>query len=161
MLADQATRAVTADYVHRDKRATPREGLRVGGARLKWSNLAAPDAPVPAEIEQLARAHLKDTGVPDDLGFAILHRCGQDFYFLLVSTWRNQNEVWESVYAKDGAKDPQFKPFTYQSSHRGTFCVWELGIVCHEKQAWIRFLNSPRGASDVQRYLDDRFEGLV
>lgn len=37
-----------------------------------------------------------------DLGFAILHRCGESFYFLLVSTWGNDNELWETVaYLQD------------------------------------------------------------
>ena len=34
-------------------------------------------------------------------------------------------------------------------------------MVWHEKQAWVRFLNSSRGEADLQRYLDDRYEGVV
>ena len=37
-----------------------------------------------------------------ELGFVVLHRCGESFYFLLVCTWRNENELWETVWAKDG-----------------------------------------------------------
>jgi hypothetical protein len=69
--------------------------------------------------------------------------------------------VWETVYAKTGPDDPDFKLWTYTTAHRGTFCVWELGVVWHEKQAWVRFLNSSRGEADLQRYLDDRYEGVV
>ena len=101
-------------------------------------------------------------GQPIDIGFVVLHRCGGgNFYFLGVQTWRGQNEVWETVYAKTGPTDPDFKLWTYKTAHRGTFCVWELGVVWHEKQAWVRFLNSSRGETDLQRYLDDRYEGLV
>ena len=64
--------------------------------------------PVPLAIRALARRCLRDArkagtlGVEDGLGFVILHRCGDDFYFLLVSTWRNENELWETVWAKCG-----------------------------------------------------------
>ena len=155
------TRDVAATYVHRDKFASPREGIVAGSSQLKWSNIAPADAPVPKEIEKLARDYLKDVRVAGDLGFVILHRCGEAFYFLLVSTWRNENELWESVYAKQSAGEPDFKPFIVETAHRGTFCVWELGVVWHEQQAWKRFLTSKRATEDVTRYLNDRFEGSV
>ena len=154
-------REVAANYVHRDKFATPREGITVGDSRLKWSNIAPSETSVPAEIEALARNFLKDASISGDLGFVILHRCGESFYFLLVSTWRNENELWETVYAKASAAETGFKLFTFDSSHRGTFCVWELGVVWHEQQAWKRFLLSKRGPDDVALYLDDRCEGSV
>jgi hypothetical protein len=155
------TRDVAANYVHRDKFASPREGIVAGVSQLKWSNIAPLDAPVPKDVEKLARDYLEDVRVAGDLGFVILHRCGEAFYFLLVSTWRNENELWESVYAKANAGEPDFKPFAVETSHRGTFCVWELGVVWHEQQAWKRFLTSKRATDDVTRYLNDRFEGSV
>jgi hypothetical protein len=154
-------REVAANYVHRDKFATPREGITVGHSRLKWSNIAPSETSVPAEIEALARNFLKDASISGDLGFVILHRCGESFYFLLVSTWCNENELWETVYAKASAAETGFELFTFDSSHRGTFCVWELGVVWHEQQAWKRFLLSKRGPDDVALYLDDRCEGSV
>jgi hypothetical protein len=141
------TRDVAANYVHRDKFATPREGIVPGDSQLKWSNIAPLEAPVPNEIEKLACDYLNDVRVAGDFGFVILHRCGEAFYFLLVSTWRNENELWESVYAKQNAGE--------------TFCVWELGVVWHEQQAWRRVLTSQRATEDVTRYLNDRFEGSV
>jgi hypothetical protein len=155
------TGGVAADYVHRDKFATPRAGITVGDSRLKWSNIAPLEAPVPAGIEALARNFLRDADISGDLGFIILHRCGESFYFLLVSTWRNENELWETVYAKASAAEASFRLFTFDSSHRGTFCVWELGVVWHEQQAWKRLLLSKRGPEDVARYLKDQHEGPV
>lgn len=112
-------RDVAANYVYRDKFATPRDGIAAGDLQLKWSNVALSDALVPSEIEKLARDYLKDVQVAGDLGFVILHRCGEAFYFLIVSTWRNENELWESVYAKRSAGEPNFRPFTVETSHRG------------------------------------------
>ena len=91
----------------------------------------------------------------------ILHRCGESFYFLIVATWRNDNEVWETVWAKNGESEVSFRPWTLEGTHRPTFCVWELGAVWHEQQAWSRFLRSPRGAAAREAYLRDTFEGQV
>src|SRR5207253_10539067 len=96
-----------------------------------------------------------------DLGFVILHRCGEDFYFLIVATWRNDNELWETVWAKTGAEETRFEPWPAEGTHRPTFCVWELGAVCHEQQAWSRYLRSRRDVSARQAYLLDTASGEV
>jgi len=74
----------------------------------------------------------------------VLHRCGKDFYFLLVSTWRHSNEIWETVFYKNGDAMPDFAPFPRDGAHKPCFCVWELAPVWHEKEAWTRFLTSAR-----------------
>ena len=72
-------------------------------------------------------------------GFVILHRCGNDFYFLIVNTWRNNNELWETVYYKNGDAMDDFALFPREAKHKPTYCVWELVPLWHEKQAWERF----------------------
>jgi hypothetical protein len=159
---------VAPSYVHRDKRLAPDQLLPLEGAWLKWYNLGYPEAPVAPDVLQLARAHLEQASragtldVTGDLGFVILHRCNADFYFLIVSTWRNENELWQTIFAKDGPGQATFAPFlATRGGHRGTFCVWELGAVCHEQQAWRRFLQSDRGDADKRRYLGDVADRLT
>jgi hypothetical protein len=158
---------VAHGYVHIPKLARPAERLTLRDAALKWYDLAPEDAPVPLAVRALARRNLRDAskagalGLSGDLGFVILHRCGESFYFLLVATWRNDNELWETVWAKDGDAQPAFRPWPVEGPHRPTFCVWELGAVLHEQQAWSRFLLSPRGQADEEAYLATTFEGLV
>jgi hypothetical protein len=155
------------DHRHVAKLATPAPGMTRAGSALKWYEVARATAPVPDEIRALAREGLErasragDLALADDVGFVILHRCGRDFYFLLVCTWRNGNEVWETVFAKDGQADPVFRPWPGDGPHRPTFCVWELGVVCHEARAWTRYLRSDRNAAALQTYLDDGFDGSV
>ena len=154
-------------YRHIAKHARPEPSLTLGDATLKWYDIAPEDAPVPLAIRALARRNLRDAskagklGLVDELGFVILHRCGTNFYFLLVSTWRNENELWETVWAKDGDRDVSFRPWSADGSHRPTFCVWELGAVAHEREAWSRFLRSARGDDAAHEYLEDSYEGLV
>jgi hypothetical protein len=75
----------------------------------------------------------------------VLHRCGNDFYFLIVCTWRNSNELWQTVFYKDGDGMVDFAPFPREGAHKPTLCVWELVPVIHEQQTWVRFLGSTRG----------------
>ena len=91
----------------------------------------------------------------------ILHRCGESFYFLLVCTWRNENELWETMWAKTGDDDVFFRPWPAEGAHRPTFCVWELGAVCQEREAWTRYLCSARDEVAKQSYLRDTITGIV
>ena len=162
---NSAAASAANSYTHYDKLVTPDENIELPNSILKWYNLAKSDAAVPTEIKDLAHSflmkesdgeNLKDFG---ELGFVILHRCGENFYFLLVSTWRNGNELWESVYAKDGEKDNDFKPFLFETLHRGTFCIWELAVVYHEKNAWRNYLLSARDDEADAKYLQDQYRG--
>ena len=158
--------AVQAGYTHLTKAITPAPGIELGDSSLKWYDIAPADEPVPGPIRALARGSLRgavDSGtiaLDDDLGFVILHRCGASFYFLLVSTWRNDNELWETVWAKDSDENG-FHPWPLEGTHRPTFCVWELGAVWHEQQAWSRFLRSPRDDDARDAYVHDLYVGDV
>nr|WP_298687072.1 hypothetical protein [uncultured Dongia sp.] len=154
---------VNPAYRHQDKLVMPRDTISLKGAKLKWYDLAPADLPVPDAIRQLAQAYLLRTDIDlgDDLGFVILHRCGQEFYFLLVSTWRGNNELWETVHGKVSDAHADFAVFPQESPHRGTFCVWELGAVWHEQQAWKTYLRSSRDEAAQQAYLGDSFAGIV
>jgi hypothetical protein len=159
--------AVRADYRHASKLIRPASAITLGNAVLKWYDIASADDPVPCALQVLARGNLHaaaesgSLGLEDGLGFVILHRCSESFYFLIVSTWRNDNEVWETVWAKNGEDDVAFRPWQLEGTHRPTFCVWELGAVWHEQQAWSRFLRSDRRADSRKVYLSDTFEGEV
>jgi hypothetical protein len=157
---------VQAGYRHLTKAIEPAAPIVLGASTLKWYDIAPVDDHVPGPIRALARGTLRgavDSGaiaLDDDLGFVILHRCGESFYFLLVATWRNDNELWETVWAKEDDASG-FHPWPLEGPHRPTFCVWELGAVWHEQQAWSRFLRSDRSPEAEEAYLHDAFEGEV
>jgi len=166
---DEAVAAtVPAADVHVAKHATPGRSVSLGDAVLKWYDVARREAPIPDEVGDLARlglaeaARLGELRLGDALGFVILHRCGEDFYFLIVSSWQNQNELWQTVWVKDGDADPDFHPWPHEGGpHRPTFCVWELGVVAHERDAWSRFLRSERNRDARLDYLRDVRSGIV
>ena len=159
--------SVAADDRHAEKFAHAEPGLALGDTNLKWYDVAPDDAPVPLAIRAVARRCLRDAARADELGtlgelgFVILHRCGEDFYFLLVCTWRNENELWETVWAKNGDSDVLFRPWPTDGEHRPTFCVWELGAVVHEREAWTRYLLSAREKAAKNAYMHDCYSGAV
>lgn len=156
--------SVDPAYRHHAKIATSDGALTLGDATLKFYRLAPEENPVPEAIAADARAFLPGAlDLSDERGFVILHRCGESFYFLLVSVWRGSNELWEAVYYRDEGMSgfARFDPAYPAGGPRPTFCVWELGIVAAESAAWARFLGSPRGAADDQAWLAGRFSGTV
>ncbi len=163
-----ASHAVAPEYRHEPKHARPAPSIALGEAVLKWYDVAPADDPVPAEVRALARRSLAEAAVlgelriGDGLGVVILHRCGTTgFHFLIVLTWRNDNEVWQSVWAKENDDDPDFHPWRVESTHRPAFCVWELGVVAHERLAWTTYLLSARDDAARRTYLADALEGAV
>src|SRR6266436_3327324 len=114
-------------YRHTAKQVTPGEMLETSGAVLKWYAVHPEDRPVPDDITQSARAYLLKTPLEArGLGFVVLHRCGNDFYFLIVCAWRGSNEVWETVFYKNADAMLDFALFTRDKTHkrRSAFGNW-------------------------------------
>ena len=131
---------VDPQYRHGPKQATAGEPLDLEGVSLKWYEVFRAEQEVPATIRALAREALVAGSLAGELeakglGFVILHRCGEGFYFLIVSTWNGSNELWETVYYKHGDAMPAFAVFPRDGAHKPVYCVWEFGVVAHEMQA--------------------------
>jgi hypothetical protein len=156
---------IAAGYRHVTKVIHSSPAIEAAGGLLKWYDIAERDKPVPRAISALARESLDDLAagqsLAGELGFVILHRCGESFYFLLVSTWRNENELWESVWAKSDDDEPGFQPWPPADGHHPTFCVWELRVVCQEQAAWTRYLRSARNADARKEWVKDTYTGLA
>jgi hypothetical protein len=153
---------VAASYRHVPKHVTSGDPLELPGAILKWYELHPADRPVPREISTLARK-VFERGAVDvhGLGFIVLHRCGDSFYFLITNTWRNENELWETVFYKDGDAMSDFAQFPRHAPHLPTYCVWELVPVWNEQQSWVRFLQTNRDADAADRWLHDVYRGAA
>lgn len=154
---------VSDGYTHVAKQVTPGDGLALPGAYLKWYDVHRDDTRVPGDTREQARDFLRGEAsagrlaLGDALGFVILHRCGATFYFLIVCTWHNDNEMWQTVYQREG--DEAFTPTPRDGDHWAMQCVWELGATCHERVAWTAFLRSARDENAKRAYLADVFTG--
>src|SRR4051812_34805769 len=151
-------------YGYTEKLVTPQPDLSLPNAYLKWYDIRPPEVAITqeqlAESRAFVAAEAQRLKFANELGFVLLHRAGP-VLLLLLTTWRNTNELWESVYMKDVVRGGGYQLLEFETSHRGTFCVWELGVVWHERHAWVRFLSSKRDEEAKQAYLNDRFSGLV
>ena len=160
------TDGVAEGYQHYQKRITPSLEFATAEVWLKWYDIAFASMPVAPELNAEAREFLLaevESGrfaQRGELGFALLHDCG-DVVFLLVSTWRNSNELWETIYVKQPDNGNGFGPLEVAGLHKPDFCVWEMGAVAHESQAWIRYLGSARDARARETYFFDMYSGMI
>ena len=143
------------------KYAQPKGIFTVGKTNFKWYDLAGNLSEISSQDIKNAQLAIENAGENfqdiDDLGFVIMHRCGEN-YLLLVCTWRSENELWESVYY-DGSGT--FEIWDRNKTHLPTYCVWEMGIVYYESRAWKKYLGTERRENDQELYLQDFFEGEV
>jgi len=150
---------VSPTYIYYEKVIKSQGIVRPNNSHLKWYDIARSDQPIGPSIRDLAQQCLSEqaisTGVPyeNELGFVLLHRCGADFYFLMLCTWRENNELWKTVYYQEAETITGFVLFPQEEPHKGTFCVWEMSVVAHETQAWSTYLRSDCAQDDTDRYL--------
>jgi hypothetical protein len=155
---------VPEGYRYYQKLVTPSKDLSLANAYLKWYDIYPADAAITpeqrAECRAFVAAEVQRLQFAQELGFVLLHRAGA-FLLLMIMTWRNTNEIWESVYVKEVNQNTGYRLQEFEASHRGTFCVWELAPVWHERHAWVRFLASQRDEEAKLAYINDRFSGVV
>jgi hypothetical protein len=157
---------VPAVYTYYKKIVSSGQPLNLPGACLKWYDLYPPEAEITEEQALAAKEFIESEvkagqlKLEGELGFVILHRAG-DYLLLLITTWRNTNEMWESVYAKKAGDTEDYIRIISKDAHIATYCVWELGAVWYERNAWVRFIESKRDEETKLAYINDLFEGTV
>lgn len=158
---DRLGNVVPDGYSYYEKIITPGDDLILPTAWLKWYDLYPVDAPITdeqdAETRSFLTAEIEQLNFAGDLGFVILHRAGS-VLLLLLTTWRNTNEMWEAVYVRDLQGTGGYLPVPRDGRHLPTYCVWELEAVWHKRHAWVRFLSSKRDPAAKLAYINDRFE---
>ena len=153
---------VASTYRHEPKQVCHGEPVAKSSCMLKWYEVFHAGTPVSDDIRALARAPIEDGRIGvDGFGFVVLHRCGKGFYFLVVITWRNENELWETIWYKDGESMREFEELPRVGTHKVTLCVWELAPVWHERQSWVSFLSSKRDLAAAEQWLSDLYGGVA
>lgn len=126
------------------------------GWRLKVYGIAYRQTAIRPELAPLARAtvfaHLRR--VTDDCahygaGFVGIHD-GRGAIFIFVDFWADENELHHHVFV---APKDQPERLVYQTPSGLAACVWDLRVLCFERQAWIdAILANPQGP-DLDLYL--------
>lgn len=135
---------------------TPLEPLRLGALTLKVYGLSVhqrvPDEALVDAALRLTRQQLQGESDVGPVGFVIVHEA-RPANFVLIHLWQGV-DLQQWYFTSPLSQPSAFVPF-----QRGTVgCVWELGLMQHERQAWIRTVLS--GASQAE-YLQDLISGPI
>jgi hypothetical protein len=156
---------VASEYRHRPKVARPGEALVTPAVYLKWYDIYYEETPfAPQLVDEahsflLAELEAGRLALKNEIGFVVHHQCS-GAYILYICPWRNENELWETIYIKDLTANGTFQQLE-RSATTPTYCVWVLGVVGHEQQAWTRYLYSPRDDAAKYAYVQDQMMGSV
>ncbi|QGN48740.1 hypothetical protein ACN26Y_22200 [Micromonospora sp. WMMD558] len=154
----------------RDKELRVPAPITVAGRRVKRYHIDQPERPLEPEVERAAYAFLPRLlppagadGTPP-VSWVVLHRGADTGAYLLAYTWFFDNVV-EAHVAEAGQPAigcPDDDPTHFVEMRRPVVgCVWELGMLEHERAAWIRHVLAP-DRPDVEAYVaDTRAEGTV
>jgi hypothetical protein len=152
-------------YQHEWRVATPRQPIVVSGGIFKWYHVHRQGVGVCDELDERARRVIVDGAASGwdlsyGLNFALLH-VSTTHAFLLVETWRGHQEMWVKIYAYDLAQGGPFIRGDVTGEDTPSACVWEMGVIAHERMAWHRYLFSERADADKRAWLDDSYAGSV
>ncbi len=157
---------VAPGYAHHWREAEPGVLLVTPAALFKWYHVHQAGIAVPDALDTEARGVLADAvasgnlAVGHGLNFAMLH-VSTAVSFLIAGVWAQNQEMWETVWVKERGSERGFVRNASDGWNVPTLCVWELGVVQHERMAWHRYLFTPRADADKRAYLDDLFTGQV
>lgn len=153
------------EYSHEPRIARPSRLIMNQDMALKLYQMHIKDRPLNEILSDEAKSFLLKESENYDLkntagmGFAIL---SEDT--LNVGIWNKENPILleTKLYSYNGNHlKNTIKKLDLNKPGTGTFCVFEMAIANHEKNAWLRFLETPRTGIDKQNYLNDLIDGEI
>ena len=90
------------------------------------------------------------------VGFLGVHD-GSGSNFVFVDWWEHENELHHHVFFSTTDDPGRLRAATPDDP---ISCIWDLTVIAHERQAWIRHALSAHGA-DLDAYLEDQFSALI
>jgi len=86
------------------------------------------------------------------VGFMGIHE-GRGANFVFVDWWANENELHHRVFISPGDDPLSLEDRTRDGP---AACVWDLGILAYEREAWVDTVLSNSGGPDLEAYLARR-----
>ncbi len=157
---------VPRSYEHEWRVATPRAPIALPNSIFKWYHVHREGSIVPDIMDAAAQAVIAGAmadGAWDPsygLNFALLH-LSTAHAFLITGIWRGHQELWARHYVMDLATNDPFTRIDVTGQDAPLACVWELGVICHERMAWSRYLFSDRTDAAKRAWLEDVYQGQV
>jgi hypothetical protein len=160
---------VPQTYRHEWRVSTPQSPIVIPGTPgsiFKWYHVHRDGVPVPEDLDALARKTITDAATAGkwDLSYGLniaqIH-VSTTHAFLIPGVWRGHQELWQRPYWLDLAKGGPFTRVDITGEDAPAACVWELGVICHERMAWHRYLFSARDDMAKHAWLTDTYAGPV
>jgi hypothetical protein len=134
---------------------------RIGPLRMKVYGIAyrgeRPAASLCRAARQVAERRIAESVATTNhygVGFVGIHE-GRDGNFVFVDWWADENELHHHVYvASSGAP----MELAYMTPSGLTACVWDLRVLCFEREAWIECVLKHPADPDVEAYLEARLD---
>lgn len=130
------------------------------GWRLKVYTIAIPGNPISPELvqaaKQVAQRWLRQPAAPNqrshEVGFIGIHE-GRGANFVFVDWWADESELHHHLYMSPVDRPSELQ---YVTPTGLVASVWDLRIMCFERQVWIdTVLANPTGA-DIDAYVNRR-----
>lgn len=138
------------------------ELLESGGWRLKVYGIAYGRPEPRPELLEAARALAVEAfpspaegGGRYGVGYLGVHD-GRGADFVFADWWAEENELHHRVFVSSSREPLRLGEVTASGL---SACVWDLRVICHEREAWLRHvLRNPGGAPDLDAYLADTLD---
>lgn len=140
---------------YRPRRTWPLGNRDLAGWTVKLYAMTASGAALAEATLEAAWSHALEAVQPPEsaatpYGFLLVHE-GNAGVWLLVDLWAA--DILEHHLFRAPLDDPtHFGPAPFQAS---AACVWELEVVLHERDAWVRHVLSRPEQPEFERYLKD------
>jgi hypothetical protein len=109
--------------------------------------------PIALELAQACLPGPPVTEIRYGIAFVTIHQA-EAFNQIIVDWWEYNNELRHRVFKAMPTSPTTFKDITATGE---AFCVWELAVICHERNAWIRHVL--QDVPNVDSYLEDVISG--
>lgn len=80
----------------------------------------------------------------------ILHE-GKEGCFAIINWWIDENMLQNFVYLKN-----EHGKFNVFCNNEIPTCIWELAVIWHERNAWIKHILMKNENPDIEAYLNDQ-----
>jgi copper chaperone CopZ len=90
------------------------------------------------------------------VGFLGIHD-GRGAGLVFVDWWEGENDLLHYVFLSPDEDRGTLRPAT---SNQLTACTWDLAVMAHEREAWLRHVFAADTPS-LDAYLEDQLEGMI
>ena len=95
--------------------------------------------------------------VNDKIAFLIIH-FGDEGVFSVINWWVGENMLNTHVFLSSYTKPERFNLIS--GDGLGS-CIWELEVINHERNSWIKNVLKNSNAPDYKSYLEDEYSGMI